>query len=74
MYPGWLGNPGESAVIGRQYFVRQAKTLLEFAKTTSDPDLAAALVEKAADFKSQLDASSARDPSLQTPDLEPPPA
>jgi hypothetical protein len=60
-------------VIGRQYLVRQAKTLLEFAKTTNDPDLAAVLVEKAAAYKSQLDRSSARDPTLRAPDVEQPP-
>jgi hypothetical protein len=43
------------SVIGKQYFVRQAATLLRFAKSTKDPQVAAVLVEKAAKFKSQVD-------------------
>ena len=63
---------GESTVIGRQYFLRQAATALEFARSTNDPRLAAALVEKASDLLAQIDESSARpDPSPQAPDVEP---
>jgi hypothetical protein len=59
-------------VIGREYFVRQATTLLKFAKSTSNPQLAAVLIEKAADLKSQVDESSTTpDPRPQTPDVEP---
>jgi hypothetical protein len=62
-------------VIGKQYFVRQAATLLRFAKSTQDPKIAAALVEKAADFKSQLDeAIPPSDLTPLAPDIEPPPA
>jgi hypothetical protein len=57
-------------VIGRQYFVRQAATLLKFAKSTKNPDLAAVLVEKAADLKSQVDELPAPDPSPQALDVE----
>jgi hypothetical protein len=42
-------------VVGRNYFTRQAATLLMFAKSTNNPDLAAVLIEKAADLKSQVD-------------------
>jgi hypothetical protein len=42
-------------VTGKQYFVRQAVTLLKFAKSTQDPKMAAALVEKAADLKDLVD-------------------
>ena len=45
-------------MIGRNYLARQAAVLLKLAKSTSDPKLAAALIEKAADFKSQVDESS----------------
>jgi hypothetical protein len=45
-------------VIGRNYLARQAAILLKLAKSTSAPKLAAALIEKAADFKSQVDESS----------------
>jgi hypothetical protein len=66
---------GESKVIGREYFLRQAATLVEFARSTNDHKLAAALIEKASNLLSQIDESSARpDPSLRAPDIEPPPA
>jgi hypothetical protein len=58
-------------MIGRDYFVRQAATLLKFAKTTKDPNVAAGLVEKAADLKSQVDETRRPDPSPQAPDVEP---
>jgi hypothetical protein len=45
--------------------------LLKFAKATTDPNIAAALVEKAADLKSQVDDSSAPDPTPLAPDVEP---
>jgi len=65
-----VGYHGESTVIGRQYFLRQAATALEFARSTNDPKLA--LVEKASDLLAQIDESSARpDPSPQAPDVEP---
>jgi hypothetical protein len=59
-------------VIGRWYFLRQAATALEFAQSTNDPKLAAALLEKAANLLAQIDEPGARpDPSLQAPDVEP---
>ena len=57
---------------GKQYLVRQAALLLKFAKSTSDPQIAAGLVEKAAELKSQVD--SALDQSLRAPDVESPAA
>ena len=61
-----------TSVIGRDYFVRQAATLLKFAKAPTNPQLAAVLIEKAADLKSQVDESSMTpDPSPQTLDVEP---
>jgi hypothetical protein len=58
-------------VIGRQYYVRQAATLVEFARSTNDPKLAAALIERASNLLSQIDESDAKpDPSLQAPDVE----
>jgi len=66
---------GIGIVIGKEYFVRQAATLLRFAKTTTNPDLAAGLAVKAADLKSQVDdETSTRDLSPLAPDIEPPPA
>jgi len=59
-------------VLSRQYFVRQATALLQFAKETTNPELAAVLIEKAADLKSQIDESGmAPDPGPQTPDANP---
>jgi hypothetical protein len=34
-------------MIGKEYFVRQATTLLKFAKTTKDPNVSAGLLQKA---------------------------
>ena len=59
-------------MIGRQYFVRQAVTLLRFAQSTANPQLAAFLAEKALDLKLQVDESGARpDLSPLAPDVEP---
>src|SRR4051794_22007100 len=66
------GEIGANAVIGRQYLARQATTLLKFAKSTTDAKLAALLVEKAADLKSQVDESyPPADQSPRAPDVEP---
>jgi hypothetical protein len=62
-------NTGKNIVIGRLYFARQAATLLKFAKSTSDPQLAAVLVEKAADLKSQEESSPPSDRSPRAPDV-----
>jgi hypothetical protein len=59
---------GKYAVTSRQYLRRQATTLLKFAKTISDPKVAAGLVEKAADLKSKGDERP--DPSPRAPDIE----
>ena len=58
-------------MIGKQYFVRQAATLLKFAQSVHDPNVAAGLVEKAADLKSKIDESTKPDPSPLAPDIEP---
>ena len=59
-------------MIGRQYFARQAKTLLEFASSTTNARLAAVLVEKAADLKFQVgETSPLSDKSPRAPDVEP---
>jgi hypothetical protein len=60
-------------VIGRPYLRRQAKTLLEFAKSTRDPNLAAVLVEKAADLTDKVDETiPASDVTPVAPDVERP--
>ena len=59
-------------MIGRHYFTRQARTLLLFAQSTNNPQLAAVLVEKAAALKSQIDESNTTaDLSPLAPDVEP---
>jgi hypothetical protein len=58
-------------VVGKQYLTRQATTLLKFAQTVTDPNVAAGLVEKAADLKSRVDDSNVADKSSQAPDVEP---
>jgi hypothetical protein len=58
-------------VLGRLYFARQATMLLRFAKSTSNPELAATLIERAANLKAQIDAVDRPSPSLQAPDVEP---
>jgi len=55
-------------MLGRYYFVRQASTLLRFAKSTSDQKLAATLVAKAADLRAQ--AEPLPDTSPAPPDVE----
>jgi hypothetical protein len=67
-----LGDIEANTVIGRQYLARQATTLLKFAKSTTDAKLAALLVEKAADLKSQVDERYPPvDQSPRAPDVEP---
>lgn len=59
-------------MLGRTYLTRQAAALLRFANSTSNPKLAAALVERAAELKSQADerATFKPDPSPYAPDVE----
>ena len=65
----------EPMVIARDYFTRQATILFKFAKATTDPKVSAALMEKAADLKLQVDEPGARpDLSPLAPDIKPPPA
>ena len=66
------GSGNQSTVLGRLNLTRQAAALLRFANATSNPRLAAALVERAAELKSQTDerASSRPDPSPYAPDVE----
>ena len=68
---GW--DTREKAVIGKQYFVRQAAILFGIAKATKDPKMSAALMDKAADLKSKVDGPGASlDLIPLAPDIEPP--
>jgi hypothetical protein len=58
-------------VLGRVYFTRQATTLLKFARSTSNPELAATLVARAASLKARIDAVEKPNPSPRAPDVEP---
>jgi hypothetical protein len=61
-------------VIGKHYFTRQATTLLMLAKSTTDSNVAAALIDKAADLKFRLDEPGVPDPTSLASDIEPPSA
>ena len=54
-------------MVGKQYLTQQAVTLLKFANTVTDPNVAAGLVEKAVDLKSRME--SAPDKSPWAPDV-----
>jgi hypothetical protein len=56
-------------VVSKSYLTRQATTLIKFAQSTSDPKILTALVEKAAELKSQADETSS-DLSPLAPDVE----
>jgi hypothetical protein len=58
-------------VLGKTYFTKQASILLKFAKTTSDAELSARLISKAADLKSQGDPLPDKDQSPKAPDVDP---
>ena len=58
-------------MVGRLYVKRQAASLLKFARATSNPELAAVLVQKAADLKAQAEPQPrAEDKSPVAPDVE----
>ena len=59
-------------MIGKEYFMRQAAILFGLAKATTDPKISAALLDKAADLKLQVDESA--DLTPLAPDVEPPSA
>jgi hypothetical protein len=58
----------------RNYFIRQATSLLRFAKETSNSEVATVLMTKAAEFNEKLDEaqlSNKIDASPRAPDVEP---
>jgi hypothetical protein len=55
-------------VPGKKYLTEQAALLLKFAKATTNPDVAAALLHKAADLSAKRE--EALDSSSQAPDVE----
>lgn len=55
---------------GKKYLTEQATTLLKFAKATTNPDVAARLLDKAADLTAKSE--QAPDASPAAPDVEQP--
>ncbi len=45
--------------------------MLKYARSTSNPELAASLIERAANLKAQIDEDERPNPSLIAPDVEP---
>jgi hypothetical protein len=58
-------------VLGKTYLTKQASLLVKFAKTTSDSELSAKLMSKAADLKAQADPMPDWDQGPQAPDVSP---
>ncbi|MBR0688431.1 hypothetical protein JQ612_11215 [Bradyrhizobium manausense] len=56
-------------MLGKTYLTKQASLLMKFARTTSDSDLSAKLISKAADLKAQADPMPDRDQGPQAPDV-----
>jgi predicted membrane chloride channel (bestrophin family) len=70
MLSGWAAAWG-NLVVSKSYLTRQATTLIKFAQSTSDPKVLTALVEKAAELKSQADETTPpSDLSPLAPDVE----
>jgi hypothetical protein len=59
-------------VAGGDYYERQAATLLKYARSTSDPKIAAALLEMAAELSSEIDEAAPPDSGPRAPDVERP--
>jgi hypothetical protein len=59
-------------VPSKSYFLRQAATLLRFAKQTGDPKLAAGFLDKAAELNDKVEDVSLQnmDVRAQAPDVE----
>ena len=69
--PSYQFDAGVLIVVGRLYVKRQAASLLKFARATSNPELAAVLVQKAADLKAQAEPQPrTEDKSPVAPDVE----
>lgn len=56
-------------MLGKTYLTKQASLLVKFARTTSDSELSAKLMSKAADLKSQADPMPDKDQGLEAPDV-----
>ncbi|HMM88611.1 hypothetical protein [Bradyrhizobium sp.] len=61
---------GNQSVPGKKYLSEQAATFLKFAMASTDPDVAAGFLEKAADLSAR--SKQAPDASPRPPDVEQP--
>ena len=59
---------GNQIVLGKKYLTEQAATFLKFAMATTDPDVAAGFLDKAADLSARSE--EAPDASPRPPDVE----
>ncbi len=59
---------GTGIVVGKKFLAEQAATLLKFAKATTNPDVAAGLLDKAAEIAAR--GQQAPDLSPRAPDVE----
>ena len=57
-------------MLGKTYLTKQASLLMKFARTTSDSNLSAKLISKAADLKSQADPIPEGDRGPRAPDVD----
>jgi len=57
--------------LGKTYLTKQASLLVKFARTTSDSELSAKLMSKAADLKAQADPMPDSDQGPRAPDVDP---
>jgi hypothetical protein len=55
--------------LGKTYLTKQASLLMKFARTTSDSELSAKLISKAAELKAQADPLPDRDQGPKAPDV-----
>ena len=58
-------------MLGKTYLTKQASLLMKYARTTSNSELSAKLISKAADLKSQADPLPDKDQSPKAPDVSP---
>jgi hypothetical protein len=59
-------------MIDRNYLARHAAALLKLTQSTANPDLAAALIAKAADLKARIDENTWPEVTPLAPDVEAP--
>jgi len=65
------GLSGSITVLGRRYLAKQAAILLKMARSTSDAELSAKLVTKAAELTANAAQVPQIDLSVAAPDVEP---